>query len=71
MGKKGLGFLGLVLCFGPPLIGCPKKTVVKEEPSVKREEGVAKLTFCKNSKDTACSLQKYIIHLIFFSPSLQ
>jgi peptidoglycan-associated lipoprotein len=28
----------LILCFGLILMGCPKKTVVKEEPSVKRAE---------------------------------
>jgi peptidoglycan-associated lipoprotein len=42
MVRKGLGVLVLMLCLGLilSLTGCPKKTVVKEEPSVK-EEGVA------------------------------
>jgi len=31
----------LILCFGLILMGCPKKTVVKEEPSVKRAEELA------------------------------
>ncbi len=39
---KGLSILVLFLCLGVILIGCPKKTVVKEEPSIKKEEGVAK-----------------------------
>ncbi len=43
MVKKGLGVLVLILCLGLVLTGCPKKTVVKEEPSVKKEEGMAKL----------------------------
>jgi peptidoglycan-associated lipoprotein len=42
MGKKGLVVLVLILCVGLLLTGCPKKTVVKEEPSVKKaEESVA------------------------------
>jgi len=42
MGKKGLVVLVLILCIGLLLTGCPKKTVVKEEPSTKRaEEAVA------------------------------
>ena len=38
MGKKGLTILVLILCMGLLLTGCPKKTVVKEEPSVKKAE---------------------------------
>jgi peptidoglycan-associated lipoprotein len=38
MMKKSFGILILILCFGLVLTGCPKKTVVKEEPSVKKEE---------------------------------
>jgi peptidoglycan-associated lipoprotein len=42
MGKKGLVVLVLILCVGLLLTGCPKKTVVKEEPSTKKaEEAVA------------------------------
>lgn len=42
MGKKGLVVLVLILCAGLLLIGCPKKTVVKEGPSMtKPEEAVA------------------------------
>jgi outer membrane protein OmpA-like peptidoglycan-associated protein len=42
MVKKDLGILILILCLGLILIGCPKKTMVREEPSVKKEEGMAK-----------------------------
>jgi peptidoglycan-associated lipoprotein len=33
--RQGLSIFIVVLCFGVMLSGCPKKTVVKEEPSVK------------------------------------
>jgi peptidoglycan-associated lipoprotein len=38
MSKKSLVITILILCIGLIMIGCPKKTVVKEEPSVKKEE---------------------------------
>jgi peptidoglycan-associated lipoprotein len=38
MSKKGLVVLVLILCVGLLLAGCPKKTVVKEEPSMKKAE---------------------------------
>jgi len=38
MGKKSLIVLILILCFGIFIAGCPKKTVVKEEPSVRKAE---------------------------------
>jgi len=38
MGKKGLAVLVLILCVGLLLTGCPKKTVVKEEPSMRKAE---------------------------------
>jgi len=38
MVKKGLVVLVLILCAGLLLTGCPKKTVVKEEPSMKKAE---------------------------------
>ena len=42
MGKKGLVVLVLILCVGLLLTGCPKKTVMKEEPSTRKaEEAVA------------------------------
>ncbi len=42
MSKKGLILAVLILCVGLLLAGCPKKTVVKEEPSSRRaEEAIA------------------------------
>jgi peptidoglycan-associated lipoprotein len=38
MVRKSLSIIILILCFGLILMGCPKKTVVKEEPSVKKAE---------------------------------
>lgn len=38
MSKKSLVVLALILCLGLVLTGCPKKTVVKDEPSVKKAE---------------------------------
>jgi peptidoglycan-associated lipoprotein len=39
MSKKSLVITILILCLGLIMMGCPKKTVMKEEPSVKKEEG--------------------------------
>lgn len=41
MGKKSLVAVVLILCVGLLLMGCPKKTVVKEEPSMKKAEEAA------------------------------
>jgi peptidoglycan-associated lipoprotein len=41
MVRKSLSIIILILCFGLILTGCPKKTVVKGEPSVKRAEELA------------------------------
>ena len=41
MVRKSLSIIILILCFGLILMGCPKKTVVKEEPSTKRAEELA------------------------------
>ncbi len=41
MVRKSLSIILLFFCFGLILMGCPKKTVVKEEPSVKRAEELA------------------------------
>jgi len=38
MRKKSLVITVLILCIGLVMMGCPKKTVVKEEPSIKKEE---------------------------------
>ena len=39
--RKSVGILILILCLGLILTGCPKKTVVKEEPSLKKAEELA------------------------------
>ncbi len=41
MVRKSLSILILILCLGLIVAGCPKKTVVKEEPSVKKGEEAA------------------------------
>jgi len=38
MSKKSLVLLVLILCLGLIITGCPKKTVLKEEPTVKKAE---------------------------------
>jgi peptidoglycan-associated lipoprotein len=38
MSRKGYCIAILILCLGIMMTGCPKKTVVKEEPSVQRSE---------------------------------
>jgi peptidoglycan-associated lipoprotein len=38
MSKKSLVFLVLILSLGLVITGCPKKTMLKEEPSVKKAE---------------------------------
>ncbi|MBN2244658.1 MAG: peptidoglycan-associated lipoprotein Pal [Candidatus Aminicenantes bacterium] len=37
--RKGLSVFVVIFCLGFIISGCPKKTVVKEEPSVKSAEG--------------------------------
>ena len=41
MVKKYVSIIFLVLCMGLIMTGCPKKTVVKEEPTIKKSEEVA------------------------------
>jgi peptidoglycan-associated lipoprotein len=38
MVKKSFSLIVLVLCFGITISGCPKKTVLKEEPSIQKAE---------------------------------
>ena len=38
MNRKTLSILILIFCMGLIMTGCPKKTVVKEEPSIKKGE---------------------------------
>jgi peptidoglycan-associated lipoprotein len=42
MVRKNVSILVLILCFGCLLIGCPKKTAVSEQASVKNEGAVSK-----------------------------
>ena len=42
MGKKSLVIIILILCVGLFLTGCPKKTVMKEEPSMRKEDAAAR-----------------------------
>lgn len=43
MMRKSYLILILVLCFGLILAGCPKKTVMKDEPTVKKSEEASRL----------------------------
>jgi peptidoglycan-associated lipoprotein len=50
MVRKFFFFMIFVCCLGLIMMGCPKKTVVKEEPSVKKEE-VAKTEAEREAKE--------------------
>jgi peptidoglycan-associated lipoprotein len=41
--KKSFSILILILCIGLIMTGCPKKTVVKEEPSTKKSEEAGRI----------------------------
>ncbi len=56
MSKKSLIVTILILCIGLVMMGCPKKTVVKEEPSIKKEE-VAKPEAERAAKEPATKEQ--------------
>jgi peptidoglycan-associated lipoprotein len=43
MVKKSFSILIVILCLGLIMAGCPKKTVVKEEPSVTKSEEASRL----------------------------
>jgi peptidoglycan-associated lipoprotein len=49
MTKKSFIITIFILCIGLIMMGCPKKTVVKEEPSVKKEEA-AKIEAAKKEE---------------------
>jgi peptidoglycan-associated lipoprotein len=55
MTKKSLIITILILCFGLIMIGCPKKTTVREEPSVTKEE--AAKTEAERAKETKAKEQ--------------
>jgi peptidoglycan-associated lipoprotein len=50
MTKKSLIITIFILCFGLIMIGCPKKTVMKEEPTVKKEEAKAEAAAAKEKE---------------------
>ena len=49
MTKKSFILIFFILCFGLLMMGCPKKTMMKEEPSIKQEEA-AKAERAKEAK---------------------
>ena len=49
--RKGFMILSIVLCLGLILTGCPKKTVVKEEPSVSSAEEAKRLDAERAAKE--------------------
>ena len=52
MTKKSLIITILILCIGLIMMGCPKKTVVKEEPSFKKEEAKAEAERMAKEKES-------------------
>ena len=55
MMRKSSFVLVLVLCFGLVLAGCPKKTVMKDEPTVKKTEDAARLDAERAAKEKAAT----------------
>jgi peptidoglycan-associated lipoprotein len=53
MMRKSYLILVLVLCFGLILSGCPKKTVMKDEPTVKKSEDAARLEAERAAREKA------------------
>jgi len=53
MMRKSYLILVFVLCFGLILSGCPKKTVMKDEPTVKKSEDIARLEAERAVKEKA------------------
>ena len=51
MVKKSFSIFILILCFGLFLVGCPKKTVVKEQPSVQKSEEARRLEAEREAKE--------------------
>ena len=48
--RKSYVLLALVLCFAFLLAGCPKKTVMKEEPGMKKSDEAAKRDAAEREK---------------------
>ena len=61
MTKKSLIITILILCFGLIMIGCPKKTVMKEEPSVKKEEAAKAEAEVAKEKATKEQFEKSLV----------
>ena len=51
MVKKSLSIMILILCLGLIMTGCPKKTVVQEEPSIQKSEEASKLEAERAAKE--------------------
>jgi len=51
MVKKSFSIFILILCLGLFLVGCPKKTVVKEQPSVQKSEEARRLEAEREAKE--------------------
>jgi peptidoglycan-associated lipoprotein len=61
MTKKSLIITIFILCFGLIMIGCPKKTVMKEEPSVKKEEAAKAEAERAKEKETKEQFEKTLV----------
>jgi peptidoglycan-associated lipoprotein len=58
MVRKSFIITILILCIGLILMGCPKKTVVKDEPSVKKEEQAAAASAAKKAEAERVAKEK-------------
>jgi len=58
MVKKSISIMVLILCLGLLFGGCPKKTVVKEQPSVQMSEEAGRLEADRAAKDKERELGK-------------
>ena len=64
MSKKSLVMLVLILCLGLVIAGCPKKTVLKEEPSVKKaEEPVAEREKAAKAEEERAAREKELARI--------
>jgi peptidoglycan-associated lipoprotein len=64
MSKKSLVMLVLILCLGLVITGCPKKTVLKEEPSVKKaEEPVAEREKAAKAEEERAAREKELARI--------
>src|SRR4030042_4028838 len=61
MTKKSLIITIFILCFGLIMIGGPKKTVMKEEPSVKKEEAAKAETERAKEAETKEKFEKSLV----------